>query len=161
MEWLPELVDCSGNWVQLVERIYPLFKRDFVDSRPVIAGWDLRLREAPFIAGKERDFWHLVTQAGKLETERIPDLDRCARIGWVRAVLDHACDKGMKRWEQTRNGDTNVVVAIPDFSYLVFMGKRNGYLLLLTAYFVASERRRKKYEREYDDFCRNFHENEL
>jgi hypothetical protein len=67
----------------------------------------------------------------------------------------------MKRWEQKRSGDTNVAVAIPDFSYIVFLGRRfperrPPYLVPLTAYFVESERRREKYRREHEEYCQQY-----
>ena len=159
MEWLPDIVCCDHrNWVEIVEGIYPIFKRDFIDSRPMLDGMEVRLREAPLLDGKDRTFWHFVTQ-GFDDRNRIPDLLRCERIAWVRSVIDHANDPRLRRWEQERQGSTNVAIALPDFEYIVFLGRRqplNGapYFLALTAYNVDSPRKREKHRKEWQAYGR-------
>ncbi len=157
MEWLPELVCCNGkNWVQIVEEIYPIFARDFIDTKPTVDGMQVRLREAPLLDGKERTFWHFVSESFTDAQPRIPDLARCERIAWVRAIIDHATDRRLRRWEQNRNGDINLAIALPDFSYVVILGRRQAgetsYLLALTAYCVEKERRREKLRKEWQAF---------
>jgi hypothetical protein len=125
MEWLPELVSCDGNWVEIVERLYPIFKSDFVDTRATLDGLQVALRIAPARENKEFDFWHFITE-GETEENRKPDLERCRRLRWFRAILDNAADQRLKRWEQKRNGRTTVAIGSPDFSYIVFLSKRIG-----------------------------------
>src|SRR5690349_1793262 len=137
MEWLPELVCCDGlNWIEIVELIYPVFRRDFVESAPALDGLPIKLKNIPMKDNKEWEFWHFVT-VGQNESSRRPDMERCKRIGWFRAIVDHADDDRLMRWEQERDGKTSCVIGLPDFSYLAILGKRtpaeeDPYFLPLT-----------------------------
>jgi hypothetical protein len=115
-------------------------------------GTRLSLRRHPIVRGKEASFWHLVS-TGDIEEDRMPDLRRCECICWARAIIDNAGDPLIKRWENTRNGNTNICLWLESENYLVVLGKRNGYVLLLTAYLVE-EYRKKRLEREYQDFLK-------
>lgn len=159
MEWLPDIICCAQrNWLEIVAEIYPVFQRDFVDQHPTLDGLEIRIKTAPLIEGRERSFWHLVTD-GPDEYRRKPDLKRCERIAWVRAVIDHADDARLKRWEQERYGNTTAAIALPDFSYIVFLGKREPndsepYMLVLTAYCADTPKRQQKHREEWENSSR-------
>jgi hypothetical protein len=55
-------------------------------------------------------------------------------------------------WETTRKRERRIVVALPDFSYVVVLANRKGYVLPWTAYPVEREHRRKKLRRECEEF---------
>jgi hypothetical protein len=159
MDWLPKLICCDGNWDEVEHGLYAKFKSDFLDRQASFKGLAVKLR---FIEGdpeKRIPFWHLISECGEgdSEEERIPDFRRCERIGWIRAIVDHANDPNLMIWEQQRNGKINIAVALPDFSYVVFLASRKPktgpvYVILLTAYFVQREKKREKYRREYEEF---------
>lgn len=156
-DWLPSLIpyaDYGGDWNKFIEAVYDCFKRDFLDDfnrrKLQFEGVTLSLRRHPLVRGKEASFWHLVS-TGDIEDDRLPDFDRCERIGWAKATLDNADDSAVKRWENTRGSNTNICLWLDDENYLVVLGKRNGYVLLLSAYCVE-EYRRKKLNREYQEY---------
>lgn len=155
--WLPQRILFSqfgGDWERFIQEIYARFQRDFVSDfdagRLQFEGVPLSLRRHPIVRGKEASFWHLVS-TGDIEEERMPDLRRCECIGWARAIIDNACDPAIKRWENTRDGNTNICLWLECENYLVVLGKRNKYVLLLTAY-LAEEYRRTRLNREYEEF---------
>jgi|ERR1022692_4195067 hypothetical protein len=160
MEWLPPLICCANrNWLEIIGDIYPVFERDFVIQRPVFDDLEVRIKTGPLIDGRERSFWHLVTE-GPDEYRRKPDLRRCERIAWARAVIDHADDTRLRRWKQERYGNVTIAIALPDFSYIVFLGRREPdglepYMLLLTAYCADTAKRQQKHRGEWQDFMRN------
>jgi hypothetical protein len=156
-DWLPSLIryaDFGGDWNKFIEEVYSKFKIDFLDDfnrqNLKFEGVPLSLRRHPLVRGKEASFWHLVS-TGDIEEERLPDFDRCERIAWAKAILDNANDLVIKRWENTRGSNTNICLWLEDENYMVVLGKRNGYLLLLTAYCVE-DYRRKKLNREYEEY---------
>jgi hypothetical protein len=158
-DWLPPLItldSCGGDWARYVEEIYARFKRDFVDSRPLYNGVRLGLRKHPVVQGKETTFWHLISE-GETEEDRLPDLRRCERIGWVRPLIEQAGKRAdVKIWKQQRKGKTNIAIAIDDFSYIVFLGERSGdsgpYLIPLTAYHVEGQKKRDRYRKEWGEY---------
>jgi hypothetical protein len=149
-KWLPELIAFDGDWEQFVEIVYEQYCHDFLRQTILFEGQRLSLRRQPLVREKEASFWHLVSDGDK-EEERLPDLQRCKRIGWARAVIDNASDLCIKKWENKRGSNVNVCLWLEEANYLVVLGKRNGYTLLLTAYTVA-EHKRKKLEKEYEEF---------
>ncbi len=152
-EWLPELItlnSCNGDWERFIEVVYDKYHQDFMGQIIHFEGQRLNLRRHPLVRDKEASFWHLVSDGVK-EEERLPDLRRCERIGWARAIIDHADDPCVKKWENTRGNNTNICLWIEEASYLVVLGKRNGYTLLLTAYTIAGHRG-KNLQKEYDAF---------
>lgn len=70
-------------------------------------------------------------------------------IGWVKVIIE-ADPAKVVTWEQKRGRDTNVAIALPDFSFIVFLGERRDWMYLLTAYCVMSQRQRDRYRREYE-----------
>ncbi|HNS10101.1 MAG TPA: hypothetical protein PKN29_10405 [Candidatus Ozemobacteraceae bacterium] len=150
-DWLPELILFSGNWSEYIERIYSIFRQDFVDDMPEFNSRPFRLKKIPIFKGKEATFWHLISE-GEIEDERIPDLRRCERICWPRSIIDTGHLHGIKTWKNHRQGKTRVLLALEDFSYVVVLDERLEYYLLWTAYPVEREHQRRKLEREWRNF---------
>jgi hypothetical protein len=156
-DWLPSLIryaDFGGDSSKFIEEIYAKFKLDFLDDfnrRSLqFEGVPLSLRRHPLVRGKEASFWHLIS-TGDIEEERLLDFDRCERIAWAKAILDNANNSAVKRWENTRGNNINICLWLEEENYMVVLGKRNGYLLLLTAYCVE-DYRRNKLNREYEEY---------
>lgn len=149
--WLPALVlfgDHGGDWPRYLEVLYRYFQDDFITSKPVFRGEKLALKRHPMIQGKEATFWHIISE-GRQEAERLPDLRRCERVRWPRPVVDHADASELKVWCNDRHGEERVCLWFEAQDYLVVLARRNGYLLLWTAYPVTEEHRRRKLRREW------------
>jgi hypothetical protein len=154
LEWLPPLIclpDCGGNWDRYVEALYRHFKRDFVDTHPSFRGVRVSFMRRPMDQGKVATFWHLISE-GEVESERLPDLRRCERIRWPRAIIEHPDDASIKVWENERRGDTRICLWLESEEYLVVLGKHKDYRLLLTAYLVRKEHSKRKLQREYEAY---------
>lgn len=159
-DWLPEFVEFDGNWNAFddyVERVYAVFVADFVSRRPPeVNGTRISLRRHPEFQGKSFTFWHLVTE-GNVEENRTPDVERCRRIGWPRPILERVADRQVLRvWKNRRGSDPRILIALPDFDYVIVLQERTDkqeqrkYCLLLTAYPVELEHRRRKLREEYE-----------
>src|SRR4051812_25717142 len=99
-DWLPPLVlmaDHDHDWARYIAAVYAAFRADFVDSQPRFDGRWVRHRRDPIYEGREAGFWHCVSD-GATEDERLPDIRRCERIRWLRAVIEHPGDERVDRW---------------------------------------------------------------
>ncbi len=100
-KWLPGLVlmsDCGNNWNRYLDVLYSFYYQDFVMDKPHYYGKKVAVKKHPLIDIREATFWHII-QEGKKEEERIPDLRRCERIRWPKAIIEN-CEKcGIKIWE--------------------------------------------------------------
>jgi hypothetical protein len=152
--WLPELLlmeEHGNSWEDFLEAVYQAFRDDFVASPPTqFDGKRFSLKRYPESAGKEATFWHCISE-GEDEANRLPDLRRCERIRWIRAIMD-ADAEHIHRWEnRRRHNETRILLALPDFSYVVILADRGPYVMLWTAYCVT-DHRRHALKKEYEDF---------
>lgn len=58
-------------------------------------------------------------------------------------------------WRSERGREKFHLIALPDFSYVVVIAQRTGYLLLWTAYCVERAHRRKKLEKEWERYLKS------
>jgi hypothetical protein len=155
-EWLPGLVllgDCEGDWQRYLNALYEFFKKDFVESQPIFEGKRLGLKRHPMSNGKEATFWHMISE-GNEEEERIPDLRRCERIRWPRPIIENSRNSVVKVWKNIREREARVCLWLEPQEYLVVLASRKGYILLWTAYVVDQPHRKRKLQKEFEEYCR-------
>jgi hypothetical protein len=161
--WLPPLVllkEAGGDWATYEELLYGWFKQDFIDSVPTWPGKRVGLKRHPLSKGKEATFWHFIS-TGDNEAERLPDFRRCEVIRWPRATMDVFVDRRPAAgdpivwWRNERQGAPRILLALPDFSYLLVLADRGIYVLPWTQYLVEFPNRRQKYRKEFEAYWSN------
>lgn len=155
--WLPPLVrlaDYGGDWERYLAALYAGFREDFVESQPSYPHKRWSLKRMPMYDGKEATFWHIISE-GQHEDERIPDLRRCERIRWPRAIIDAIGTDQVRAWQNRRGTEQRVVLTLPDFSYIVVLADRGEYIMLWTAYNVMFEHQRRKQQKEYQAYLQS------
>ena len=150
---LIELTDFNGNFKQYLEAVYALFKRDFIDSKPVFRGIRLGLKKFPISEDKEATFWHM-TSEGENEENRNPDLRRLERIQWPAPMINESTHPYLKVWENKRGNKHNMRIFHENENYLVILRKGKDYLLPWTAYLISDKARKKKLIKEYEAYIK-------
>ena len=154
-DWLPaltRLADVGGDRAEYIEQTYAIFRRDFVESQPRFQGLWVRCRRDPIEEdGKEAGFWHCVSE-GPNESDRVPDLGRCARIAWIRAMLENSGKAGIDVWKNDRQGDERTLVWYREEFLVVLAIRRRTrdafrYYQLITAYETKEGHRKSKLRR--------------
>jgi hypothetical protein len=74
--------DYAERWKAFLEAIYLIFEQTLANGGLRFQGLPVKCRYHPPYNGKHSSFWHLMSE-GKVEDERTPDLERCARISWI------------------------------------------------------------------------------
>jgi hypothetical protein len=154
--WLPGLIflaDYDGDWERFLDALYEVFRADFVENMPAYRGRRLALKRHPMTNGKEATFWHMVSE-GDREEDREIDLRRCERIRWPRPIIEHADEPTIKVWANRRKGENRICLWLEEQEYLVILADRRGYLLPWTAYPVTQPHRKRKLQKEYEEFRR-------
>ncbi|HAH32189.1 MAG TPA: hypothetical protein DCL44_07740 [Elusimicrobia bacterium] len=152
--WLPDLLlldNFGGNWDNYLAELYRHYEAYFMKSKPVYNGVRLMVKKHPFIQGKEATFWHIISE-GSSEEHRIPDLRRCERIRWPKAVIEHNTHPGIKIWQNRRGSETGICIWFEEKEYLVVLRARTGYILFMTAYPVTQNHSKRKLEAEYQAY---------
>jgi hypothetical protein len=147
LSWLPPLL--SHREAASIDDLYAQFQRDFVANPPTLHGKPFRMKRHPMRDGREATFWHLIS-TGDDEANRQIDPQRCRRIGWPRALINAVGSTRVLWWRTSRGADHRIVIALPDFSYVVILSERQNYVLLWTAYYVHQPHRRRKLRRDYE-----------
>jgi len=143
--WLPPLItlgDAENSWELFIGAVYAKFRHDFITSQPRYEGRWVRCRRDPIIDGKEAGFWHCASE-GRDEVSRTPDLRRCERIAWVRAVLENARDPLVESWLSPRGSDRRTVLWLNE-EYVVVLADRRKTWQLITAYCTFEDHQRRK-----------------
>jgi len=154
-DWLPELIlleEYRGDWKRYEDFTYSMFYRDFIESKPFFQGLPVYIKRTIF-KGKEFGFWHCM-QEGPAEESRIPDLRRCERVGWIRAIIEHADLPIIKKWVNQRGRNTRVLLWFNE-EYLVVLEKRSSHWLLCTAYCTTWERTKARLRRQHEQYLKS------
>jgi hypothetical protein len=149
---LPPLQLFSGSdWPTYESRIYQLFRDEFLVTPVIWRGQQVTVQREPLLNGKEEGFWHVVTETGPSGKvgDRVPDLDRCSRILWVKTVLT-APESEVRTFGQMRGSYQHYGIALPNFSYIVFLRQWPGKVQLKAAYYVFSSRKQARYRQEWE-----------
>lgn len=153
---IPDLIllgGYSGNFSLFNEAVYQIFRRDFIQSKPIFRGKRLGLKLYPIVDGKEYTYYHF-THDGDVETERIPNLRRMERIRFPKSIIDNSLEACFKVWRNKRGSSDRILLYCESETYLVVLEDRRNYILPWTAYYVENEHRRQKLLREYEDYIK-------
>lgn len=151
---LPKLLsleDFGGDIKAYLEAVYQVFKTDFVDSKPTFQGKRLGLKKHPTVEGKEYTFYHF-THDGDIETERLPNLRRMERIGYIRMMIDHSTHPSLKVWRNKRGPHERILIFHEEERFLVVLDDRGDYILPWTAYTIEQDFRVRKLLKEYEAY---------
>ncbi|EQD47696.1 hypothetical protein B1A_03805 [mine drainage metagenome] len=151
-EWLPPLFPVSPWSETVMEWLYAVFRRDFIDMPTRYDGC-----EVWFFPERERDkeliFWHLVEREDPPGSgNRLPDFRRCERLPWARAMLDNFSAPEIKAWDYVEgDGDNRTYVWLEALDYVIVMKRyRDGRRRLVTAYCVDYESKRRTLRKKWE-----------
>lgn len=140
------------DWTAYEDAIYAEYLTLVAHARLQIWGDPVKVRFNPTTKHKGYGFWHLISEApsqsNRNEDDRIPDLDRCARVRWVAWCIQNVETVGFSWWENKRGTESHVVIWAEQHDFAVVLAKRDTlegprYYLLKTAYCLRSHTIRK------------------
>ena len=157
-EWLPELIDTSGSWEEILGRLYSVFEKDFKNNRPTLQGkqvwWDRNFKDGD---PHEEGFWHLVTREDKETRERLLDTPRAKRLAWCRAIVAHCQEAEVLFFDYLEGGGKiGTYLWLKNYDYVVILNKKptrrfGEVYWLVTAYVLDGASRRKALQKKYDN----------
>jgi hypothetical protein len=155
-QWLPEPLCFGGNWDQFINIVYAVFKRDFINTRPIYKTLPVN-HDTRIIDGREAGFWHIVQKDEPLVKERVPDLRRCERVPWPKPIIENSNDKSISVWKDERKKpgrprQIRVLIWLEDLDYIIVLRERPREMILITAYCIEFESHRQKLRKERDGY---------
>lgn len=161
--WLPALEyfdDYGNDWTTYESALYSIFKGDFIDSHPLFKNIRVSVKHYPIEYGKEEAFFHTTCKDYTGDGERVPDFRRCERIRWIRAFIEnYDCDSskcddcdGVKVWSEPYKSKTRIHLLLEEERYMVVLEKRDGYYLLITAFYLDYDNALMKQLKHYAQY---------
>lgn len=156
LDWLPPLIllnDYLAN--EYLNAVYEIFKQDFEYSKPKFANYEVRLKKHPIYKDKSATFWHMISEGG-IESERMPNIRRCERIGWIKPIMEKFSlsqpSNDIVWWIEKRKAEERFHLALKDFSYLVIVANRSHYVLPWTAFPIEHVHQKQKLKKKYENY---------
>lgn len=151
--WTPELEirDPLEDFSDYENRLYDIFRNDFILSHPTYDGLKVTVRRHQEERdGKWAGFFHITSVEDHVTHDRNADLRRCERIRYPRPTVQYCrhcpecdytiCERPLIWREPWRNKRTRVNILIPSEQYLVVLEphpeKPQPYCMLVTAYYL-------------------------
>lgn len=136
--WLPEMLAVSPWTDDTVDQLYASFVRDFKGARITMDGEIVHYFRDVESDGKETIFWHLIEREDQASGSRLPNMDRCARLPWVAAIICNSNQPEVTKWDYRESkGHINTYLWLRELRYVVILRKyENGNRRLVTAHCV-------------------------
>jgi len=164
-EWLPELLPLDPWRENSYDILYEIFVKEILnvskDNRllyldnPVWIFPDLE-------EGKEKIFWHLTSRTVSVvrrnkrkfnnpdDNERYPDMRRCERLLWVRAIIDNASSDDVLNWDIEEDDCIKTYLWLRKHDFVVILKKYpNNKRRIVTSFHVDNEVKRRDFEKKY------------
>jgi len=158
--WLPDIIsfsDYNSNWNKYLGKLYEIFKKDFIDSKPQYDNKPVLFNNRQ-INNYPACFWHLITEDKVEHYDRMSEenisLLRCERICWIRPVIENHSDNIVSVWENKRKRKTNTIFFLEDLDYIVILTNVKNRFYLLTAYYINHSHRKEQIIRERDQYLK-------
>lgn len=155
--WLPELLDISGSWDEIRDRLYAVFAADFIHGGPRYAGlpvWhDRRKLDGD---NHEEGFWHLVTKSDRYTGDRLIDPPRAKRLKWCRATMENSNTPDVLVFDyEEGDGSIRRYLWVHECDYLVVLAKRSEAgrdkaYFLVTAFYLDGPSSKRRIQKKYD-----------
>lgn len=149
--------DSLSDFREYEDKLYRIFVSLYETNTIFFKGFRIFMKHYPPEYSEKSGLYHLIYENFQHtgdELDRLPSLRRCERITWARTIIDFCpkrCDE-ILIWENIRKNKKNILLFCPAVNYLVVLGQRKDYLLLVTAYPVEHEHRKAQLLKEYDAY---------
>lgn len=149
----PDLIEFDGDFEKYIQVVYAIFKRDFIENKPLFENTLVSVRKYPEVDGMHRTFYH-ITHEGADEENRKPDIRRMERIKYPKFVIENNTHKEILIWKNKRGKDDRIVLFNEAESYIVILTDRQKFYMFITAYYVEKKHRKRKLLKEYEAYIK-------
>lgn len=142
------------------DNLYKLFIDTYINNEIKYNDIIVKMKYYPPEFDERSGFYHLIYENydhTNDEMDRLPNLNRCEKVLWAKELLTECINKKCIRllfWKNKRKGRNNVVIYCEDLEYVVILGERTGYYILVTAYPIEYENTKRKLLKEYNSYIK-------
>jgi len=143
--FLPPLVNCNGQWDQVLAGLYTVFVTDLKRHKSAHDGKGIMYDSRIGLDGKEEAFWHLVQKDDPAAGGRTFDPSRSEKLPWLRPTAETA-DSSITVFDYDSGNSKKGVrryLWIESSDYVVVLKHQKNVFFLITAYHVDAGGARK------------------
>lgn len=154
--WLPApmlLEDYKGDLAAYLSDVYSRFAQDIKRNPLAFRGRTVdfdRSTEPP--DHRERGFWHVISEGNEGSSVGEPNLLRCSRVPWIRAILQNEGDSRVTTWLRKVGREDRLHIWLEEFDYIIVLSCSKNKWFLVTAFVTDYEHTRKKHRKHREEF---------
>ena len=154
-DFLPPMINLDGSYEEIAERLYEVFRRDFMENRARHLGCDVTFNGVidEFSQGKVEGFWHVITREDATKSNRLIDYRRAERLSWAKPLMENPYRKEIKFFfyqeGDPRKGIRNYIW-LEDYNYVVILQRKKSYYVWVTAFYV-DDWKQKYLQRKFEN----------
>ncbi len=154
--WIGPLItlkEFSGDSEKYIARLFEVFKKDFINSRPRFNGKPV-LYDKTLDGDKPKTFVHITTETDTETKQRILSMRRCERVGWIRLIIEHSDDPAILVWQKrqaTSEGQADrTYLFLEKEDFLVILQEIKYGYFMITAIYVDNPNQKRKHVKTYE-----------
>jgi hypothetical protein len=141
------MLSLDGTYVEIIERLYEVFRRDFIENRARHLGRDVAYNGVidETSQGKVEGFWHVVTQDDSAKKDRLIDYRRAERLPWSRPLMENPYHDEIKFFfydEGDSRRGTRHYIWLEKYNYVVILQRKKSHYVWVTAFYVEGWKQR-------------------
>lgn len=147
-DFLPPMINLDGSYEEIIERLYQVFRKDFIESRTQHLGRNVTFNGVidEFSQGKVEGFWHVITRDDATKTNRLIDYRRAKRLPWAKPLMENPYHEEIKFFFY-QEGDPRKGIRhyiwLEDYNYVVILQRKKSYYVWVTAFYVDDWKQRQ------------------
>ena len=140
-DFLPPIINLDGSYEEIIERLYAVFRRDFIENRARHLGRNVAINGVinEFSQGKVEGFWHVITRGDVNKTNRLIDHRRAERLPWSKPLMENPYHEEIKFFfydeGDSRKGIRHYIW-LENYNYIVILQRKKTHFIWVTAFFV-------------------------
>jgi len=154
-DFLPPMINLDGSYEEIIERLYAVFRKDFIENRAKHLGRDVAFNGVinEFNQGKVEGFWHVITRDNSNKTNRLIDYRRAERLPWSKPLMENPHHKEIKFFfydEGVSRKGIRHYIWFENGTYLVILKRRKYDYYWITSFHV-DDWRRKYFQKKFEN----------
>lgn len=154
---LPPIWEVNPDINKHIDDLYNYFKTFIYTNKIYYKTLPVGLRKYPIEQEKEESFFHLTHKTDENTNIRLPDYRRCERIKWIKPAIEsnhyELCNSNcFLEYETDYKNSKRLKLLNENEKYIIILEKREGYYLLITAFYIEHKRRLNVEKRLYEQY---------
>jgi hypothetical protein len=140
-DFLPPIVNLDGLYEEIIERLYQIFRKDFIEERAKHLGRNVTFNGIidEFSQGKVEGFWHVITRDDATKSNRLIDYRRAERLPWAKPLMENPSRDEIKFFvfnEGSARKGIRHYIWFEEGHYVIILKKRKYDYYWITAFYV-------------------------